>query len=95
MCRSQRKRPPISESNHDTIGRQPGISTNVYLGLVYYGKCQLYTKIFNKNALRERWKQSQPSAINYSFSAGMIVIDADGKIGCGMTTNGATHKIPG
>ena len=27
--------------------------------------------------------------------AGMIVIDADGKIGCGMTTNGASHKIPG
>lgn len=26
---------------------------------------------------------------------GMIVVDADGKIGCGMTTNGATHKIPG
>ena len=31
-------------------------------------------------------------AISY---AGMIVIDADGRIGCGATTNGANHKIPG
>ena len=23
------------------------------------------------------------------------MVDADGKIGCGMTTNGASHKIPG
>ena len=26
---------------------------------------------------------------------GMIVVDAEGKIGCGTSTNGATHKIPG
>ena len=31
----------------------------------------------------------------YFIYVGMIVIDADGKIGCGMTTNGASHKIPG
>lgn len=43
--RSDWTRPPITESNHDTIG--------------------------------------------------MIVVDANGKIGCGTSTNGANHKIPG
>lgn len=28
-------------------------------------------------------------------STGMIVIDAKGRIACGTSTNGATHKIPG
>ena len=29
------------------------------------------------------------------WCTGMIVVDADGKIGCGTSTNGATSKIPG
>ena len=31
----------------------------------------------------------------YCATVGMIVIDAQGRIACGTSTNGADHKIPG
>lgn len=39
---------------------------------------------------------SRPTLNRYNHDTiGMIVVDAKGQIGCGTTTNGASHKIPG
>lgn len=38
---------------------------------------------------------SKGQLVYFLTSAGMVVVDAEGRIGCGTTTNGASHKIPG
>ena len=33
--------------------------------------------------------------IMFAVAIGMIVVDGEGRIGCGTSTNGLTHKIAG
>lgn len=51
-------------------------------------------KAKQKDAFKKRDKQSVFNPSNHD-TLGMIIIDVNGEIAAGTTTNGASHKIPG
>lgn len=53
--------------------------------------------LHHMTSTRNRWSEKETNLLNRQNhdTIGMIVIDKDGKIACGTTTNGLNHKIPG